>query len=304
MSLALAVDLGGTKAEAALVDADGSIVEGSRSRAATGPDATPERLRAALAEVVGHCRAHPDWARVVAAGIGAAGPIDLHAGTTSPVNLPHSRGFPVAAAVRELSGLDRVALRLDGTCIALAEAWAGAARGVRNAIVFVVSTGIGGGIVSDGRLVSGASGNAGHLGQLVIDQTAPTLVEGTVEGIASGPRSVAWARGRGWPGETGEQLAADCAAGDEVAVAAVARSARAVGVGLADVATLLDTELAVVGGGFSFVSADYADLVEAAAHAHSVNTYARGLRVVRAALGGDAPLVGAGALVHRPDLLG
>ena len=64
--------------------------------------------------------------------------------------------------------LDTATLRLDGTCIALAEAWRGAAQGVRNAIVFVVSTGVGGGIVSDGRLVAGGSGNAGHLGQMIV----------------------------------------------------------------------------------------------------------------------------------------
>ena len=207
------------------------------------------------------------------------------------------------AAVRTASGLDAVTLRLDGTCIALAEAWRGAARGVRNAIVFVVSTGVGGGIVSDGRLVAGGSGNAGHLGQILVADVDGEPAASTLEQRASGPHTVAWARAQGWAGTTGEELAVSYRAGEDVAVAAVARSAHAVGVGLTSAATLLDLELAVVGGGFSFVADDYPDRIERVVRDSAVNAYAGRLKVVRAGLGGDAPLIGAGALVHRADLL-
>jgi len=307
MTLALAIDLGGTKIEAALVDDTGSIVEGSRRRTPTGTGAATDVtvLERALAEVVDGCRSHPRWAEVTAAGIGAAGPIDIAAGTIAPINLPAAHGFRIVDAVRAASGLTAATLRLDGTCIALAEAWRGAARGVRNAIVFVVSTGVGGGIVSDGRLLAGASGNAGHLGQMIVADidAATSPAASTLEQRASGPHTVAWARGQGWGGNTGEELAADYRSGDEIAVSAVQRSAHAVGVGLASAATLLDLELAVVGGGFSFVADDYPERVEDAVRATAVNDYAARLRVVRAALGGDAPLIGAAALVHRADLL-
>ncbi len=305
MALALAIDLGGTKIEAALIDETGAIIEGSRTRAATGAAAASDVavLTEALDRVVGVCRTHPRWSEVDAAGIGSAGPIDLTAGTISPINLPAAHGFALVDALRAASGLDEVTLRLDGTCIALAEAWLGAAKGVANAIVFVVSTGVGGGILSDGRLLAGASGNAGHLGQLVVADIDGEPAAATVEQRASGPHIVAWARAQGWSGTTGEELAAAYRAGDELAVAAVARSAEAIGVGLANAATLLDLELAVIGGGFSFVADDYAERVEAAARAASVNAYAARLRVVRAGLGGDAPLIGAAALVHRADLL-
>lgn len=305
MALALAIDLGGTKVEAALVDAAGGIVAGSRARSATGQAAAGDRtvLERALAEVIAHCRALPGWRDVTAAGIGSAGPIDRTAGTISPINLPAAHGMPLVETVRRESGLDEVALRLDGTCIALAEAWLGAARGVANAIVFVVSTGVGGGIVSDGRLIAGGSGNAGHIGQVVVTEIDGDAAASTVEQLASGPHIVAWAQRQGWTGTTGEELAAAYRDGDEIAVRAVARSAHAIGVGLANAATLLDLELAVVGGGFSFVADDFAEQIEAAVRAASVNAYAARLRVVRAALGGDAPLIGAAALVHRPDLL-
>lgn len=305
MTLALAIDLGGTKIESALVDADGAIVEGSRHRTPTGAGAATDVtvLERGLTEVIDGCRAHPRWDEVVAAGIGAAGPIDITAGTIAPINLPAAQGFRIVEAVRTASGLDAVTLRLDGTCIALAEAWRGAARGVRNAIVFVVSTGVGGGIVSDGRLVAGGSGNAGHLGQILVADIDGEPAASTLEQRASGPHTVAWARAQGWAGTTGEELAVSYRAGEDVAIAAVARSAHAVGVGLTSAATLLDLELAVVGGGFSFVADDYPDRIERVVRESAVNAYAGRLKVVRAGLGGDAPLIGAGALVHRADLL-
>lgn len=305
MALALAIDLGGTKVEAALVSEDGSIVSGSRTRSTTGAAAASDAtvLERALVEVIAYCRALPEWGSVTAVGIGSAGPIDRTVGTISPINLPAAHGMSLVALVSRESRLDDVTLRLDGTCIALAEAWLGAARGVDNAIVFVVSTGVGGGIISDGRLVAGRSGNAGHLGQVVVSDIHEDAAAATVEQLASGPHAVAWAQQQGWAGETGEDLAAGYRAGEATAVAAVARSTRAIGVGLANAATLLDLELAVVGGGFSFVADDFTEQIEVAARAAAVNAYAARLRVERAALGGDAPLIGAAALVHRRDLL-
>lgn len=304
-SLALAIDLGGTKVEAALVRADGSIVEGTRSRAATGAAAgrSVSAAREAIASVVEACIRSPEWERVVAAGIGAAGPIDLASGSIAPINLPAVHGLGIVDFVRDRSRLADVALRLDGTCIALAEAWLGAARGVREAIVLVVSTGVGGGIISGGRLVSGKSGNAGHIGQVLVDRIDAAPADATVEGIASGPNTVAWARSHGWDGHTGEALGRDYRSGDRVAVDAVRRSARAVGLGLVTTSTLLDLELAVIGGGFAAVADDYCDLVSAAVSENAVNAYAADMRVVRAELGLNASLIGAAALVHRPELL-
>ena len=95
MTLALAIDLGGTKVEAALVDETGRIVEGSRTREATGAAAAADRdvLVRAVASVITRCRALPEWASVSAAGIGSAGPIDLAAGTVAPINLPAVHGL-------------------------------------------------------------------------------------------------------------------------------------------------------------------------------------------------------------------
>ncbi|GAA3662395.1 ROK family protein [Microbacterium marinilacus] len=306
--IALALDLGGTKLDAALVDADGSVLTASRNRRATGRAATPADLDAAIEHTVAHALSHlPRDAEFAGVGIGSAGPIDLAAGAIHPVNMPGLHGYGLAdaahrSAARALRHDDfptrlrhddfPTRLRHDGGCLALAESWIGAAAGSRASLSIVVSTGVGGGIVVDGEPIGGASGNAGHLGQTVIGDL-------TLEEIASGPASVAWARSQGWNGETGEDIARDAASGDVVARAAIERSAATVGLGLANASTLLDLDVIAISGGFSRVAPDYVDLVSAALVRTAVLPYARATRVVRSALGDEGPLVGAAALVLR-----
>jgi glucokinase len=321
---ALAVDVGGTKVEAALVAADGVLSPGSRDRRPTGHDSTSDQLADAVRDVVRHALAAlGDDDVLVGAGIGSAGPVDLVEGTVSPINLPAWRGFPLRTLVLELlaeaseslgtetrADADTadlpVTLRLDGVSLALAEHWVGATQGVDNAVAITVSTGVGGGLIVNGRLLSGGTGNAGHIGQIQIaDRPAgESAWAATLEVIASGPNVVRWAQQQGWQGERGEDLAAGYVAGDEIAVAAVRRSANAVGEAISSVTTLLDLDVAAIGGGFSRVSDDYLDLVRATVEEAPVNGYARRVRVVRSGLSDESPLVGAAALVWQADLLG
>lgn len=296
---ALAVDVGGTKMEAALVGEDGALVRGSRSRRETGRDATPASLDDAIATVVAHALSRlPDDAELVGAGIGSAGPIDRNTGQILPVNMPAARGYPLAGAVRTTaSGLLGRPLPTvfghDGGALALAESWLGATRDAGASLSIVVSTGVGGGFVVNGAYIPGATGNAGHLGQVRREGGL------TLEEIASGPASAAWAQQQGWSGATGEDLARDAAAGDAVARAAIERSAKAVGEALADAATLVDLDVVAIGGGFSRVSDDYIDLVQQALTASAAHEYSRRTRVVRSGLGDEGPLIGAAALVLR-----
>ncbi|WP_400995052.1 ROK family protein [Agromyces sp. GXQ0307] len=297
-AVALAVDIGGTKVDAALVDAGGRIVEGSRHRAPTGSGQTPETFAAAIASV---CERATDAAgpehRLLGVGVGTAGPL-LGDGThVSPLNMPGIRDLPLVPTVERFAGGAPVRVALDGTCIALAEVRFGALRGVRNGIAMVVSTGIGGGIVVDGRVIRGDTGNAGHVGQAWVRRPSPDdPVAATVEAVASGPATVRWANAHGWEGADGLALAADHRAGHPVAVQAVHRSARAVGEAIASFGALLDVTTVAIGGGFSRVADDYLALVEAAAHRCAVLPAAREVRVVPAELGDDAPLVGAALL--------
>ncbi|MBQ3359552.1 MAG: ROK family protein [Microbacterium sp.] len=296
---ALAVDVGGTKMEAALVSEDGTLVDGSRSRQATGREATPESFDAAVAAIVQHALAAlPADAELVGAGAGSAGPVDRPSGTIVPVNMPSARGYGLAAAVRReasaVLGRDLpTVLGHDGGALALAESWRGATQDARASLSIVVSTGVGGGFVVNGAYIPGASGNAGPLGQIRREGGL------TLEEIASGPASVTWAQQQGWVGSTGEDLARDSAAGDAIARAAIERSAKAVGEALADAATLVDLDMVAIGGGFSRVSDDYIELVQEALTASAVHEYSRRARVVRSGLGDEGPLIGAAALVLR-----
>ena len=301
-TLALAIDLGGTKVDAALVDDAGPLFTDTVHRAPTGRDAAREDIARAVLRVASDALAGlGDEDRLAGIGIGSAGPVDLAQGAIAPLNLPALAGLPIVSLVQQLRPDVPVRLALDGACIALAEHWRGAAVGTRNALAMVVSTGVGGGLIIDGSPVTGISGNAGHIGQLRLRERAPgaPATDGTLEALASGPSAVAWARAEGWAGSTGEELAQAYAAADPVAVAAVRRSAGAVGEAIADVATLLDLEIAVIAGGFAQVAADYLDLVRASAQEAAVFDYARQVRVAASGLDGHGPLIGAAALVLR-----
>ena len=302
--LALAIDIGGTKVETALVDDNGRIVPQSRHRLPTGRDLDAHGLGLALEKCLTASTAQSGGALFVGAGIGSAGPVDLTAGKILPKNMPYLHGFDVRAFVRDLVPGCPVELRLDGTCLALAEHWIGATRGTSSSMSIVVSTGVGGGIMLDGRIVFGRSGNAGHIGQIHLDSSNDGSPDGgTLEGIASGLRSVVWARSHGWTGQTGEDLGRSALAGDATAIAAIRRSATAVGRAIANVATLLDLEAVAVGGGFSHVSPTYLEIVRESAVHHAVFDYSRDIAIRSSGLGSDGPLVGAAALIHRPHLI-
>lgn len=297
--VALAVDVGGTKVEAALVEESGRVHAGSRRRAETGREADAADLRAALGTVIAHAAsALAEADEVAGVGIGSAGPIDRDGGIIVPFNLPKVGRFAlkeaVASAAADALGREvPVVLGHDGGCLALAESWLGATRGAAASLSMVVSTGIGGGFVTGGVYAAGASGNAGHLGHVHTDGGE------LLEEVAAGPATVSWAQAQGWQGRSGEDLARSAASGDEIARAAIERSARLVGHALADAATLLDLDVIAIGGGFSFVADDYVVLVHQALLERAPHEYSRRTRVVRSALGGEGPLIGAAALILR-----
>ena len=299
----LAVDLGGTKIEAALVDADGTLAPGSRFRAPTGRESDSAALEASAASVVEQAvAAMPEGGSLIGVGIGSAGPITVAQGLVSPLNLPAWRDYPLRALVERLVPGVPVVLRMDGECITLAEHWIGAAPGEDNLMGMVVSTGIGGGLILGGRAVAGPTGNAGHIGHVEVGGFAdPCLCGGTgcVEAIASGPHTTAWARSQGWSGATGEDLAASYAAGDPIAVAAVRRSGTAIGQAIASATALVDLDVVAIGGGFSHVTPDLFDIVREAIAKRAAFPFVAKVRVVPSGLSGEGPLIGAAALIHR-----
>jgi glucokinase len=306
-AFALAVDLGGTKIEAALVDPSGALLSGSRFRAPTGRASSSEELAASADSVVIRALATlPDAATLVGVGIGSAGPITLHGGLVSPLNLPSWRGFPLRDHVARLVPGVPVTLRMDGECITLAEHWVGAGAGVDNLMGMVVSTGIGGGLILGGMAVAGPTGNAGHIGHIEVggfDERCLCGGTGCVEAVASGPNTVRWAREQGWVGQTGEELAVSYAAGDGIAITAVRRSARAIGQAIASATALVDLDVVAVGGGFSHVAPDLLDFVREAIVDRAPFPFVAKVRVIPSGLSGEGPLIGAAALVHRAGLV-
>ena len=236
-------------------------------------------------------------------GIASAGPIDLPSGTVSPINITAWQHFPIVERVAAATGLP-VRLGGDGLCMALGERWRGAGRDAQFLLGMVVSTGIGGGLVLDGAPYDGRTGNAGHVGHVVVDPDGALCTcggHGCVETVASGPHLARWARDNGWdaPPEADAKELADAAnAGDAVALRAFRRGATAVATTIASVAAVCDLDLVVIGGGVAKSGALLFDpLREALAHYAGLD-FIRDLRVVPAELGGDAGLVGAAALFN------
>ena len=154
----------------------------------------------------------------------------------SPVNIPGWRSFPLRDRLSERYGVP-VGMIGDAVAVAVAEHWKGAARGHRNVLGMVVSTGVGGGLILNGRAVIGSTGNAGHIGHISVDPAGPDCVCGGIgclEAISSGTSLAAWASGATVsPAATAAaQAVADAAArGDAVALQAFRRSGEALGTG-------------------------------------------------------------------------
>jgi glucokinase len=248
----LAIDIGGTKMAAALVGEDGTVLRADR---APTPRLGADEVFAALRDLIGRVRGDR---QPLAAGIGSAGPLDGVRGLVSPVNIAVWRDFPLVDRVRAAVGDVPVTLGVDAHCFALGEAWTGAGRGVDDLLGIVVSTGVGGGLVLGGRPAPGRTGNAAHIGHMVVDQNGeacPCGSYGCVETYASGPRMVARARRFGWrpdePGADAQVLAADAAAGDPVAQRVFDDGAQALAAGIVSTAITVDLTFVVIGGGVS-----------------------------------------------------
>ncbi|MET7617280.1 ROK family protein [Streptomyces sp. NPDC005408] len=299
--LVAALDIGGTKIAGALVDGSGRILV--RAQRPTPAKEDGQTVMRAVESVLGELAASPLWVRASAVGIGSAGPVDASAGTVSPVNVPGWRGFPLVARVREAVGGLPVELVGDGVAMTAAEHWQGAARGYDNALCMVVSTGVGGGLVLGGKLHPGPTGNAGHIGHISVDldgDLCPCGARGCVERIASGPNIARRALENGWqPGPDGDTSAAAVAAaaraGDPVAIASFERAAQALAAGIAATATLVEIEIAVIGGGVAGAGDVLFAPLRRSLRDYATLSFVQRLTVAPALTGTDAGLVGAAA---------
>lgn len=280
---ALAVDIGGTKLAVGRVSDDGRVL--ARAQIPTpvgrGPD-DAETMWRALAELVAAVREGDE----LVCGVGCGGPMSPAGVEVSPLNIPAWRRFPLRDRLAAETGLP-VHVDNDAKALALGEGWVGAARGRRNYLAMVVSTGVGGGIVVDGQLLGGATGNAGHIGHVIVEPDGRECgcgARGCLEAEASGSAIRAM---------TGRPPA-------DADPAVRRRTGVLVGRAVASVVSLLDLRLAVVAGS---VALGYGDTFFAAAQRELEHrarlSYTEGARIVPAGLGDAGPLVGAAAVGLR-----
>ena len=279
MPRAVAVDIGGTKLAAAVVDDHGAVLRSARAPTA-GDDAGA--LFARLVALVDEVRAGDE----AVCGVGCGGPMTAGGEEVSPLNIPVWSDFPLRARLASHLGVPTF-VDNDAKALALGEGWCGGAAGTADFLAMVVSTGVGGGIVLDGRLLDGDSGNAGHIGHVLVvpgGRTCACGASGCLEAEASGP-SIEAVTGR---------PAAD--AGPEV----VERTGTLVGRAVASVANLLDLRLALVAGSVALgFGAPFFAAAQAEVDRSCRLSFSSGARVVPAGLGADGPLVGAAAVGWR-----
>ncbi|KQT69834.1 MULTISPECIES: ROK family protein [unclassified Aureimonas] len=311
--LALAVDLGGTELRAAAVAKGGRFLAqaGMATDAAGGPERVVEQIVALLDDV----RSRVPGAEILGLGVGAPGPLDPIAGIAiAPPTLKGWRDVPLARILGDRLSMP-VRVENDANAAALGEWRYGAGRGLRSIVFVTVSTGIGGGVVADGRILHGRRGLAAEIGHMTItERGGPCFcgATGCFEAVASGS-ALGWsATAATRPGDgsrlralaedgpvTARHVVAAAREGDSQALALLAEEARWLGIGFTNLLHLYSPEAIVVGGGLSAAL----DLMEAGI-ARTIADRAmpayRDVPVVPAGLGGQAGLAGAASLVLDP----
>ena len=280
MDRVLALDIGGTKVAAGIVSGDGTLERRASRPTPRGDD--PDAVLGALLDAVAEVRAGDE----VACGVGCGGPMTRGGESVSPLNIPGWREFPLRSRLTAELGLP-VHLDNDAKALALGEGWRGAARGAGAYVAMVVSTGVGGGIVLDGRLLDGHDANAGHIGHVIVEPDGaicPCGARGCLEAEASGTAIAA---------RTGRPAS-------EAPPEERARAGRLVGRAVASVSVLLDLPLALVAGSVALgFGAPFFDAAQLELGERARIAFARGAQIRPAGLGDEGPLVGAAAVALR-----
>ena len=298
----LAVDLGGTKVAAALVNRNGKVLARKSGSVDASSTLAPVRQIVELArELAGGKGVR---GRIAAMGVAVPGLVRRD-GTVWAPNLP---GWKRMALARRLHQALRVpvVVESDRNAAVLGEAWRGAARGKTDAIVLMLGTGIGAGILSGGRLVRGAHELSGCAGWMVVtDQHGPeTQGVGQLESLAAGPAIASAAKKKlaqgicglleDVPAEaiTAYEVAKAARRGDSASIEVYLEAGRLLGYGVANLVSLFDPEIVVIGGGLAKASDLFLDALRKAMKERAQPIAAKQVRVVVSRLGDKANLLG------------
>jgi glucokinase len=306
-SLAIGLDLGGTQVRAALVDCEGRVLNrvAVLTKATLGADVVIGQLQDAARSVMRDC----DSSNIVGIGLCAPGPLDTAAGVS--LSMPTIAGFEGVKLRERLEDSLKlpVCLENDGTAAALGEWHFGAGQGLHHFVYITVSTGLGGGVIVDNRILRGRLGLAAEVGHMTIVRNGDTCScgnRGCWEAYASGTAFIRRARARVNAGsasllgskasEIGGQTVFQAAAlGDAIALDLIAEEAEYLGIGIANLLHLYSPQAIVVGGGMSanldVLLPGICETVRRAAMKGFEN-----IPIVQSALGGNSGLVGAAAM--------
>lgn len=317
-NLCLALDYGGTKLAAGLVDWTTGLVL-RQAQCGTGPDRDARGQIADMLDLVGHLSlSAAEWGSVWGVGVSFGGPVDVASGTV--LQSHHIEGWENLPLVAELGAALRrpVLMENDANAVALGEYRYGAGRGVSDLVYMTISTGIGGGVILNGRLWRGRHGLAGEVGHMVVRPGGPLCTcgnRGCLESLASGPAIARracealgnWGRGEqllspAWGGPehiTAEHVFRAARAGDALAVSIVEAVADDLGLAIAMLASIVDPARVILGGGVAKSGEQLLAPVRAAFRRYAFPMLVDGVAIVQAAAPGEGGLLGAAALVAQ-----
>jgi glucokinase len=309
----LAIDIGGTKLAAGIVDADGRILVRGEvpTLAAEGPERVLERIIQLATDVLNRSGLRHEAIHRI--GIGCAGPVDRQAGLIlNPPNLPGWVHIPLVEYVEKALGRPAV-LENDANAAALGEFRYGAGRGAQSLVYLTVSTGIGGGIILDGKIWHGLKDGAGEVGHMTLVPDGPICGcgnTGCLEVLASGPSIARRAREtlatgrrsrlRELPDFTAADVVRLAREGDPVAVEVWDGTVRYLGLGVAAIVTILAPERVVLGGGVTEAGDFLFDPLRREVRQRVKLVAVESVPILPAALGRDVGILGAAAVALQP----
>ncbi|WP_054023417.1 ROK family protein [Bacillus sp. FJAT-28004] len=294
MSIAIGIDIGGTKIAFGFVDEQGNVI--AKGSLKTDLQIAPADMLAQVADAVKQLAEQNGLSleTLKGVGVGAPGPLNTIKGElTCPPNLKSWWGFPVVETLKSHLPLP-IKMENDATAAALAEKWVGAAQDSEHFIFITISTGIGAGIFMHGKLLTGSTGNAGDAGFMIMDQ-AGTPWEVVASGTAVA-RQATELLGRDVSSKEAFELAAQ---GDPQMSELVNSVFKTIGMGCVSLINILDPNKIVIGGGVSQVGESLFAAVRDYVSKNALNPSGRETAIVPALLQQDAGLIGAAALIQQ-----
>jgi len=311
----LAIDLGGTKIITAIISSKVTAKEYQLTLAEEGPQSVIKRVLSMIDHLLSLRNLDPP--QLDSISIAAAGAIDIEKGlvTLSP-NLPGWRDIPLRDMVGEKYGVNTFLIN-DASAAALGEHYFGAGKGINNLVMLTVGTGIGGGIIINGKLYSGPSGSAGEIGHMTIDVNGPKCSCGNIgclERLVSGTAVAEEAIRRLSQGEksslaefgggkiksiTAEKVSLAAQNGDSLALEVISKAATYLGIGLVNLVNIFNPEMIIIGGGLAKVGDLLLEPARRVVRERAFQLSARLVRIVPAQLGDDAAVLGAAIFARQ-----